>query len=869
MRTLFRRLNRRSREREMREEMEFHLVARIDTLVERGMTREAATRTARIEMGNVGAYEEECRAALGYRLWDELRADLRFGLRHLVKQPGYTAAAVTILALAIGVNSALFTVFSSRALEPLAIRGADRHFELVSIDKQGRSSSLWTASEIEKLRQAGGDRVEDLYTAQTIQVLLTAPVQRYGIAAFVSGNYFQLLGARAEAGRTFSAAEQGDPVAVLSRSGARRHFPDNPAPIGETVRVGKTNLTVVGVMAPEFIGTEAVIPDLWIGSGLVAAPVDDSPKFERKYSVSGLLAPGASREQAEVRLSAAATHLPRPAEDGVARIELRERSTFLAGDGELLPVIAILFVAFLAVLGIACANLANLSLARAASRAHEIAMRLSLGASRARVVRQLLTESVTVALGGAGLGIVAGLLGLKFLEGRVATLAGGLGVVMPSLEADWRVAAFAAALGVLAGLAFGLAPAIEITSPSLRVAAKREQVSLAGRMRPKRMRQLLIAGQAGSSLVLLLLGGVLARHLQKTSDISPGYDMDRIFYLGSGAELIAPTTTDSGAALLEELVRRPEVAGASAVQSVPLVGRLPKYAATADGILRHVAYNHVDHRFFETLNLKLQGRSFMPREVETRAHVAVVSLSAAQTLWPGSAPVGQTVLIDRSTTEKPAAPEPHEVIGVAPDVMWNGWLFGQDANVVYLPAAPGHGVTQDVIVRIHGEASAAIPAIREVCAGPAHGAGCEPSSLREVSRMQRVPLEIAAAIAGLLGALGLAMTAVGLSSLIRYTVLERRREIGVLLVLGATPMRVVRRLTGEALLCVGLGSALGLPICLVASRFLDASVLGIEGFPVSAYLLAPALLAAITALACVAPARRAARLDPMASLREE
>ena len=869
MRALFRRLDRRSREREMREEMEFHLAARIDTLVERGMTREAAARAARIEMGNVGAYEEECRAALGYRLWDELRADLRFGFRYLVKQPGYTAAAVTILALAIGVNSALFNVFSSRALEPLAIRGADRHFDLSGVQSRGRSSSLWTAPEIEALRQAGGDQVEDFYTAQTIQVLFTAPVQRYGIAAFVSGNYFALLGARAEAGRTFSEAEQGDPVAVLSRSGVRRHFPDNPAPIGETLRVANTTLTVIGVMAPEFLGTEAVIPDMWIGSALEAPPVADGPSKEHRYTVSGLLAPGASRDQVEARLSAAATHLPRPGEQAVARVELLERSTFLAADGELLPVIAILFVAFLAVLGIACANLANLSLARAASRAHEVAMRLSLGASRARIVRQLLTESVALALVGAGFGMLAGLLVLDFLEGRVAGLAGDLGVVMPALEADWRVFVFAAGLGVLAGLGFGLMPAIEITSPSLRVAAKREQVSLAGRMRPKRMRQLLIAGQAGSSLVLLLLAGVLARHLQKTSNVSPGYDMDRVFYLGAGTELIAPTTTDSGAALLEELERRPEVAAASAVQSVPLVASLPKYAATVDGIIRHVAYNQVDHRFFETLDLEIEGRSFTPREAETRAHVAVVSLSAAQTLWPGAAPVGQSMLIDRSTTDNPAPPEPYEVIGVAPNVMLNGWLFGQDPVVVYLPAAAGQGVTQGSIVRIHGAASAALPAIRDVCAGPAHGAGCEPSSLRQMSRMQRMPLEIAAAIAALLGALGLAMTAVGLYSLIRYTVLERRREIGVLLALGATPIRVVRRLTGEALFCVGLGAIVALPVCVMASRFLNASVLGIEGFPVSAYLLVPALLAAITALACVTPARRAARMDPMASLREE
>jgi hypothetical protein len=219
MRIIRRWLRRRTIEQQMRDEMEFHLDARIADLVRRGLPPEQAARTARLEFGNAEAHREECRAALGYRLWDELRADLRFAARGLRSQPGYSAAAITILALAIGVNSAFFAFFSRHVLKPLPIRGAERHFDLQGLDARARSTGNWTPTEIDALRQASREQVEGLYSTRTMQVLLIEPEQRLGAISLVSANYFRLLGGSAAAGRTFSEPEQR--CAVPARRAAR------------------------------------------------------------------------------------------------------------------------------------------------------------------------------------------------------------------------------------------------------------------------------------------------------------------------------------------------------------------------------------------------------------------------------------------------------------------------------------------------------------------------------------------------------------------------------------------------------------------------------------------------------------------------
>jgi predicted permease len=845
----------------MREEMEFHREARISDLVARGMDPEEATRTARLEFGSAEAYREECRKELGYRPWDELYADLRFAVRGIKNNPGFAAATITILAMAIGVNGAFFSIYSNYVLKPLPIRGAERHFSLTSFNREGRSISGWYKTEVDALRRSAGDSVEGLYTSDTFQVLALAPVQRQTMVTSVSGNYFALLGGTAILGRTLNESEEHAPVVVLSSFGAARFFPGRADPIGERIRVRTTVFTVIGVMPPSFTGAVPIVPDLWVGIGMENALRGLPSSADHRKDLFGLLAPGVSAERVQAILAAPAAHFARSSEEAVARVELRLQQSVLPDEAEIGVAAALVFAAFWMVLLIACANLANLHLARAAARTHEIAMRLSLGASRWRIVRQLLTESTFAAMLGAAGGCAFAVVAVQAAHDYAVSLSGVSGITLFPVAPDWRVLLYSLALGLAAGLVFGLLPAIEITSPSLTLSTKRENSSFAGRVRPRRMRNLLIGGQVAASLVLLICSGILIRNLQRLNSVNAGYDLNRVFNLRLDEP--APTTL----ALLEE---QAGVSAVSAVERVPLHGRVYRLGVTVDGRTTRMAYNRVDHRYFEVLALGVTGRNFTAAEAAAGAKVAVISEATARKLWPSGSPLGQTLTIE---TPGAAAASPlagvFQVIGVVPDVV-SGWVFeGKDSSMIYLPAVAGQAGIESAMARITGNPVRTAAALRKACAGVTNATGCEPGSLNEVSAMLRFPFKVAAGVAGTLGGLALLLTAIGLYSVASYSVAQRKREIGVLVALGASPSQVIHRILSEAWRCVVLGVAAGLPVCLVLSKLAASSVLQIRTFDLGAYLGVPTLLILIATLACAGPARRAARLDPVVSLREE
>jgi hypothetical protein len=425
-------------------------------------------------------------------------------------------------------------------------------------------------------------------------------------------------------GRALSEAEEREPVAVLSSSGAAHFFPNHGNPIGEKLRVGGTVLTVIGVMPPDFTGTVALVPDFWVGIGTEDA-LRGRPSMEgSRRDLFGLLAPDVSFERVQAALTVAASHFLRPRQEAVVRVELRpQRSLLPEGEG-IGAAFALVFAAFWTVLFIACANLANLHLARAAARTHEIAMRLSLGASRWRIVRQLLTESTFTALLGAAVGCVLAIVAVQVAHNYAISVSGVGGITLRPVSADWRVLLYSAVLGLIAGLAFGLLPAIEVTSPSLTSSTKREHSSFAGRVRPRRMRNLLIGGQVAASLILLIVGGVLIRNIQRLASVNAGYDLDRIFDLK--IDRPAPTT-------LALLGQQAGVAAVTAVAQVPLYGGLGKLSVTAEGRTTLLSHNYVDHRYFETLGLPVEGRGFTVAETSARAKVAILSKATARKLW--------------------------------------------------------------------------------------------------------------------------------------------------------------------------------------------------------------------------------------------
>jgi len=328
--------------------------------------------------------------------------------------------------------------------------------------------------------------------------------------------------------------------------------------------------------------------------------------------------------------------------------------------------------------------------------------------------------------------------------------------------------------------------------------------------------------------------------------------------------------------MLERIARVEGVRAVTAVNRVPLNGRMDQHAAWVNGTATPLSFNWVDERYFDVLGLQvIAGRSFTRQEAELRVKVAVISAATARKLWQVTAAtlpavLGRTLELPAEPGEDPRNAGVYQVIGVAPDVV-SGWIFeGQDATLMYLPAAAGAQVVDSAMAHVAGNAPRVGAAIRKACAeGGQTAAGCEPASLREGAAMQRFPFQAAAAVAGVLGALALVLTGIGLYGVVSYSVVQRRREIGVHVALGALPSQVMGRILGEAGRCVAGGLAVGLPVCALLSKLAASSVFQIRTFDLASYVAVPAMLAAIAMLACFGPALRAARMDAMRSLREE
>lgn len=851
-------IRRRQIEAEWAAEMEQHVEERRDELRRRNpeWSETEALRQARLEFGSRGARTEEVREAMGWRPLDELMADGRYALRGFRRNPGFAAVAVLVLAAGCGVNTAFYGFYNSFVVRPLAIRAPERHYRLEGVGEHGERWRSFTRAEMEQLRQAAPEAWEGLYAERTRQAAVLAPEPRPGFFGAVSANYFDVLGGRTARGRSFQAGEERTPVVVLSDSGWRRLLGGEAGAVGKTVQLRDTRFTVIGIAEPSFTGTELTVPDGWIPLAFRRVLAGEEAADEERYAVGGLLREGVSAATAEAAMSATAARLDRAADEKLTGMHLKRHGAAADGEEDLDTAGALVGGVFGALLLIACANLASLQLARAAARSHEIGVRLSLGASRARVVRQLMTESLLLAAAGAALGLALAAAGSRALHGYFFSQVAEFGIQVTPVEFDWRVGVYTGGLAGLAGLAFGLLPALQATAPSLTAAARREHSAFAGRVRPHRLRDLLLSTQVAVSLVLLLLSGVLVRNLQKLSGLATGYDIERVL----DARLDGKPTAEFVAALQ----RDPRLQAVAAAGRAPLSGWMPRETVTVGNETRPVQYNHIDEAYFDVLGLRpVRGRFFTRQEAQAGAPVAVVSEATARRLWPGRDPLGQVMRAAGTGAAR-------EVVGVAPDVV-SGILFvGPDPTMVYYPAAAGTRETGSVLLRARDRADAALKAaLADHCAAQQPPALCPAMSLREMAGMQQFPFQAAAGIASGLGLLALGLTAIGLFGVVSYGVAQRTREIGIRRAIGATPGGVVRLLVREAMRRVGWGLAAGLPLAAWAAQWTRASALRIETFDPGAWAAVPLLLLGVSAVAGWIPARRAAEVDPAVALRDE
>ncbi len=838
--------------------------------------------------------------------------DLRSTLRGLAKSKIFTAVAVISLALGIGANTAMFTLLNQALLRRLPVEKPE---EIALVRTEGRFyGSTWGSSDA-----ISYPLYEDLSeNNQVFSGMLCRFPTRVGLgfggrtervaAELVSGTYFPVLGVGATLGRTFTSEEDeipgGHPVVVLSHDYWRSRFAGDPSVLGKTVVVNGHNLTIVGVASAGFRGMElGFVPQIFVPMMMKAqmTPLWDALDDRRTRFVNafGRLKPGVSRAQAEASLQPYFKSVleMEVEQSGFAGASAEDREAHLRTVLDILPgsrgrsylrsqleiPLLLLMCLTAGVLLIACANVANLLLAKAAARSKEITMRLALGASRGRIVRLLLTESLVLAWIGATLGVA-----LAYVTNRLA-----LGVMPPDIAAlelspvpDLRTLGFTAAVAGLTAIVFGLVPAVQSARDRVALTLKDQSGALAGGLRQSRFRRALVVAQVSLSLLLLVGAGLFVRSLVNLRGMGPGFPTESLLAFNVDPSLGSYTVEQSKAfhtRLTEELRALPGVsavglAGIPILQdgywntSVTVEGYVP---ASGDSAIPHM--NSVSPGYFDALGVTvLAGRDFTREDTDQIRHgedaddlvprVVIVNEKFARRYLGDTNPLGRRV----GFGDDPGTPADMEIVGVVEDIKYAS-LSEEIPTQMFIPYLANTTVgSMTYYLRTSQSPEAAVALARERVRAmdpnlPIHG-------VRTMDQRVSDSLIIERLIAGLSAAFGVLATllaSIGLYGVLAYNVTGRRREIGVRLALGALSRNVVWLVLREALLLLAVGLALGLPVSIALAYYVRGQLYGVHFADPTSLGLAVLCLAAAAALAAFIPARRASRVDPNLALRYE
>ena len=890
-------LFRRRMDAEFAREIETHLALLEDDLVRRGMPRELARREARRQFGGVAQAQELHREGRGLVHLERLWADLEYALRMMRRNPGFTTVAVVTLALGIGVNTTLFSAYNAVALKPLPVADPER---VVRLERWFESRNLgnlqyaFSYPEYRYLREHASGFASLTAASDPVRVFAEA---RGGAVAdrlqgqLVSANYFAGAGVNARAGRTFAEGEDhvpgANPVVVLGYAAWLRRFQGDAGIVGQTVQLNGTAFTVIGIAPETFTGTSvlAMAPDFWAPVSMQAqlAPGSnwlDAPD-DHQLQILGRLKDGVrpGRAQAEAELLIRQFGTIHPERDKTLRLTVQRTSFFgNTEDPQFLAFVAGIMSIVGLVLLVACANIANLLLARTTGRQREIAVRLAMGASRGRVIRQLLTESVVLALlgGTAGLLLAAWCsrgLWVAIEQLLTAPFAGNTRLAI-DLKPDVRVYAYALLLSVATGILFGLWPALRATRSDLISAMRDEGTGLGVGWTRSRLRGWLVGGQVAVSMLLLITAGLLARGLMRSRAADPGFDMRGLHLLTGDFGNDRSKALARQRRVIERLRLAPQVRSI-AVGGVPMLGTWTPPMVTGQQSGRTLA-SYADEAYLETVGIPLvRGRGFSQSEVSRSAPVAVVSEAAARRYWPAADPLGQRFQLDldfRGTLSE------FEVVGVAKDVRYAS-LTRLDLAHVYL--TPKAGDMQATLLRTRGDARQALAGVRAAVRA------VDPDLLPGLSVIsieagplwfQKVQAQACAGFAAVLAALALLLAGVGIYGVMVYLVSQRTREIGIRMALGAAAGDVVREVVLGGLRPVFVGMAVGIGTAAAASALLHSTLsfpgsadllYGVNFYDPATFLGLSGFLLAVAALASAVPARRAVKVDPMVALRYE
>ena len=888
---------RESLERDLDREVNAHLALLADDFERRGMAPAEARRAARTALGGMDQTKEIARDARSLVWLEQCLQDLRHAWRSLLHNPGFTLVAALTLALGIGVNATMFTAYNAVALKPLPVADPGK---VARLERWLRSGGLgdiqYAFSYPEYVYCREHNDVFAGLVAASWPIRVAAEIE--GSAEnwqgeLVSSNYFADLGIGARIGRVITPDEgsPAPPAIVLSDPFWRRRFNGDPGIVGRTLVISGTPFTIGGVAPEEFTGTSVglQVPDFWapLTAQKQLNPALDwlhDPKLMR-LQILARLKPAVAwpRAQAEIDALVRQFGTTFPAADPTKAVTLQHTSflgntedpRFQAGVAAAMLIVGLVLMA-------ACANIANMLLARGAARQQEIAIRLALGASRRRVVRHLLAESLLLSLMGGALGLLFSAWASRGLWVLLQqTFAGPIAsslVIRLNLNPDIRVFAYTVALSLGAAAFFGLAPALRSSRADLAAPIKGEGSLFGARLSRRRMRAVLVAGQVAVSTLFLISAGLLARGMMRSLGTGPGFETRRVFLLSANFGSTPAKAAAMQRRILERLRTLPEVRDA-ALGTMPLLGTWtpPIVVEAPHTTLRgRTLAGYASADYLDTLGIPLvRGRMFTRPETERGDAVAVISESAARSFWPSQDPLGKTFQLDLNFRGDLTQ---FEVVGVAANVR-SANLTRIDPARVYLPTKASEFYPNPMLVRARGDTGTAEAAVRRVVADLDHTiapsifmATLEDGPLR----IQRSMAQLLATLGALLASLAMALAAVGIYGVMAFVVSQRIREIGVRMALGATSREVLGAVVGRGLRPVLVGIGIGVMAAgaftfavhttLVSPESVDLFY-GLPFYDPPTFLAASLFLVAVAAAASLFPARRALRVDPVAALR--
>jgi predicted permease len=862
-------LRRRAAEARTDEEFEFHIAMQTEKNMARGMLPEEARRRALLEFGGVDRHREAMRDTRRPRLLSELRQDLGFTMRSLRAAPAFTFTALLVIALGVGATTALFSLANALLFRPLPVAAPGELYMLQEVRTAGTTSTGPEGRRIpyaryEAYRDATGELLGDLaaHTFRAFALRTDAGAQSIAGSA-TSGNYFEVLGLTPAVGRFYT--RDDEPGAVLSHRFWRSHFNEDADVLGRLIYVDGIPYTVLGVAPRRFDGTvTGFTMSVWLP---FRAYGESNPgSTDQWVGMFTRMADRAAAERAAAPLTAIASQLP--AENASVTIE-RAYLAPLTGlpenaRGGVLGFMGMLLAAGFLVLLIAAANIAALLLARAFVRQREFAVRLAVGAGRARLVRQLLTESTALFLAG-GLGGIGLAYAATALLARIRLP--GLPIVVEAAP-DLRLLAFGLGIAVATGFAFGLAPALRATRPDL-ADALRDGAASGGTVRA-RGRSIFVAAQLAFATVLLITAGLFVRGLQHGLAQDPGFRTEGIVV---GSIDLAPWGMDEEArgAFRAELMRRvralPGVESAAMASTVLMTGGSSStiMGTTAAEPVTLTAYtSSVDEQYFPTMDIQLvRGRAFTAADDAAATRVAIVNETLAERLWPGEEPIGQQL---RQGASGPV----YEVVGVTRNGLYVD-LSEEPRPFVFFAAAQSYSSQSAALhVRGRGNAAALILAIRRELSMLHPDVALETAMpLTTMIGFSLIPQRFAAALIGLFGVLGLVLAGAGVYGVMSYQIAQRRREFGIRLTLGASARDVVHLVVGRGALVAAGGTLAGIALAAAVTHLLASLLFGLSPLDPVTFGGVAITLAVVAILASWVPARRALRVDPAVSLRPD